>query len=50
MGWDNITEMVEMVHIYPHRQGNHTTDFKEYLKEQVLNVEKANKYKNQLDY
>ena len=38
LGWDNLTEMVETVYIYPHKEGNHTYDFKTYLKDQILST------------
>ena len=36
MGWDNLTEMVETVFIFPHRLGNHSNDFKSYMKDLLL--------------
>ena len=41
MGWDNLTEMVETVFIYPHRLGNHSIDFKTYLKDLLLSQNRS---------
>ena len=34
-GWDNFTDMVDTVYVYPHRKGKHANNFANYLRDKI---------------
>ena len=40
-GWDNITDMVDTIFIYPHRKGKYTGNFKNYIKQMIMNPSRS---------